>query len=124
VADDQVDFLLTTDGDLDITEADGLRFTTGLTAIKQGVRRRMQMFLGEWFLDESLGVDYWGSVLGQKFNEARVLQAFRPALLASPGVISIDSLSASFDGATRTVTVNWAIVTSLGKLADDLGISV
>lgn len=118
------DWELDDDGDLIIP----LRYTTGLKATAQGIRIRIQMFKGEWFLDQDLGVPYLESdtvaesdaILGQKFNETRALNAFRSIIAATPGVESILALAVSFDRSTRTLSVEWRVRSSFGVIEDSL----
>ena len=120
-----VSLLLDVDGDLDMTN--GLRFATGLTAVMQGVRTRLGMFRGEWFLDLDLGVPYLErdgvtaaqALLGQKFNEPKARAAFRTPILATPGVLSILSVVVTFDGSTREMRVTWKANTVFGDTPAD-----
>lgn len=116
-----VDLELDSDGDL-VVDTD-LHFTTGLAAVAQGIRLRIQTFKGEWFLDLDHGVPYFQDLLGQKFNEAKARAAFRDAILSAPEIDSLDSLTVTFNGQTRVMAVSWRVTTSFGQVADsiDLG---
>ena len=119
---DPIDWLLDSDGDITITS--DIQFSTGVQAIRQGIAIRMQNFEGEWFMDLDNGVPYWGRILGEKFNEADLLAIFRVPLLATPGVTGIVSLTATWDGTTRTATINWEVSTEFGDtVADSLPIA-
>lgn len=119
-----VDFALDTNGDLIIP----LRYTRGLEAVGQGIRIRMQMFKGEWFLNLEEGLPYLendevaeaDALLGQRFDQVKALAAFRRVLLATPYVESILSLGVSFDGSTRTMRVEWRVKSALGVVEDSL----
>ena len=93
---------------------DDVAFSTGIEAVEQGLRLRLNLFVGDWFLNEAEGVDYYGEILGQKFNEVRVRGAVRPVILAAPGVSELLSLSAQYDGTTREVTIAWQVKTIFG----------
>lgn len=115
-----VDLVLDSDGDL-VVDTDA-HFTTGLLAVSQGARIRLQMFKGEWFLDLDKGVPWLpndivadvDAILGQRFNEVKVRGAIRPILQDTPGVITINKLDISFTGSTRALRVDWRVTTTDG----------
>lgn len=114
---DPIDVLLT-DGDLDLSSG-GLTWSRGLTGVAQAIRVRIQMFKGEWFLNLDEGVPYYEDLLGQRYNEATVRKAFRAAIMATPGVLALDTFTTIFDAATRTVTVSWVATTTFGDTPPD-----
>ncbi len=109
---------LTADGDIEILTAangDGLRLTAGLEAVTDNVRSMIRLFKGEWFADTELGVTYWEDILGQQYDESRVLTAFRSAIFQVPHVLRIERLSSSFDSTSRTLTVYLEVITEFGN---------
>lgn len=121
-----VDLLLDDDGDL-VVDSDA-HFTTGLLAVAQGIRIRLQMFRGEWFRDLDRGVPYLANssvdsseaLLGQRFNELRARNAFREAILDAPEVDELTSLEVTFDRATRGMSVAWHVKTDFGQISDSV----
>jgi hypothetical protein len=121
LATDPLDLLLDADGDLAIEDGDFV-FARGLEGITQLCRTRLQTFRGEWFADLTEGVPYLErdgvtaaeALLGQKFNEVKARAAFRDVLLSTPGVLEVTSMTVTFDGTTRTLTVSWRVRTELG----------
>lgn len=113
---DPIDWALDANGDLeiDLTNGQGLRFTTGLEAVSQNINLAITLFKGEWFMDRERGVGYYQEILGHKFHQATVIEAYRIVIAAVPDVTEITKLTASFDGATRTVTVTWGVLTPFG----------
>lgn len=102
--------------------------TSGVPAVVQGARIRMQMIAGEWFLDLDAGVPYFERVgvlatkalFGQKYDQSKNERAYRAALVATPGVLQpINSLNVSFIGTTRATTVTWSAKTAFGDTASD-----
>jgi hypothetical protein len=99
-----------------------LRHLSGIDAVVQGIKVRLKTFRGEWFLNLDHGIPYLErdgvseaeALLGQKFSEPKARSAFRPAILACPGVQEIVSLSITFDSATRTMTVEFSVRTEFG----------
>jgi hypothetical protein len=86
-------------------------------AIAQAARCRLRTFLGEWFLDTSIGVAWFERVLGVKprgVTAARVL--LRDELLKVPGITDVLEVALSFDGGTRTLSGTFRAATELGEL--------
>lgn len=117
-----IDWALDDDGDLIIP----LRYTRGLAGVAQGIGIRLRMFKGEWFLNLNLGLPLLDNdvvteseaLLGQVFDQQKALSAFRRVIAAAPYVKSIQALGVSFDGATRTLVVDWRVESALGVVED------
>lgn len=117
-----IDLLLDSDGDL-VIDSD-VHFSTGVNAVAQGIRIRLQNFKGEWFLDLDDGVPYYQDILGQKYDQNKVRDAFRDAILATPGVEELLKLEVSFDGQTRTLSVEWEVRAATGTIEESLELEV
>lgn len=61
----------------------------GAAAVPQGARIRAQQWLGEVFLDESLGVDYENRVLVKNPDPLEVRAEFAAAIGSTPDVTSV-----------------------------------
>jgi hypothetical protein len=109
--------ILMVDGDV-VLDEQGLHFVYGIQAVVQAVRFRFLLFLGEWFLNQEIGVDYWGQLIGDASKksglEARASAAFAAQILATPGVVEIRSLTVKLDAKTRNLTVTWQASCSFG----------
>lgn len=102
--------------------------TTGIGAVIQGARIRLEMTAGEWFLNldigvarfERPGVDPARVILGRKFDKVRAIREYRNALLGTPsiagvpGIVELTYLDVSFDNKTRVQTVRWQARTVFG----------
>lgn len=101
-----------------------LRFASGVEAVVQGCRDRLMAVRGEWFRDLDLGAPWLENdrvsssvaILGQRFNDARVRNAVRNALLGDPSgaVAEVLRLEASFNRATRVLTITWQVRATFG----------
>lgn len=112
------DLKLTTAGDLDISSGD-YELIDGINAIAQDVKIRLRFFLGEWFLDTRIGVPYFTKILGQKPRENVVRSILRQAILTTPGVLEVSSMSIDFEGAPRRLDVAFTATTDEGPLTFD-----
>lgn len=113
--DDPVDFLLDADGDLDVSAGD-VQLVSGIAGVSQSVRSHIQLVLGEWFLDESKGVDYYGQVLVRNPNLLVIGQLFREAILEAPFIGEITRLGIAFNKTTRSADVSWSAKTDFGVI--------
>lgn len=119
---DPQDVALATDGDI-LIDALGLHLISGLPAIAQAVRFRLLFFLGEWFLNEGIGIPYFEELIGDASKLANVKDrahaAFAAAILDVPGVIEITKLEIDINTNTRTMTVTWSARTLFGDTPID-----
>lgn len=104
----------TTTHDLDLT-GDTLSLVDGIDAIRQHLAIRLQMFLGEWFLDTRVGIPYFESILVKDPDLIAVRSIYRQAILGAPGVISLGQFELLFDTPTRKLTLNFEAVTDSGE---------
>ena len=107
-----MDLALNNAGDLDLTPSGELVLLDGIDAIAQHIRIRLRFFLGEWFLDQRVGIPYFQQLLGQKPNETAVKSIFRAAILSTPGIESISEMSVDFDGSTRRLGIAFTAITT------------
>ena len=113
-----MDFKLTVDGtDVDLSTGDYV-LVDGVDAVRQSLLIGLQFFLGEWFLDQRVGIPYFEKILGQKPRENIVRSIFRDAILKTPGVASLSSLIVDFDGTTRRLDVSFRAKTVDGEIVD------
>lgn len=100
------DILCLDTGDLDLTM--GLRLTSDLkTYTRQRLRQRLRFFLGEWFLDQRLGIPYFERVFVANPDLPLMTSIMRKAILKTTGVGGVESLSLDFDRKTRTLLVSF-----------------
>ena len=109
------DLQLDSDFDLDLVEGD-LALIEGLDAIRQHVRQRLQLFLGEWFLDITVGVPYFQNVYVKNPNFIVVEALFRDRVLSTPGIDEVNSFDFDYDNNTRQLSVSFAATTINGDL--------
>jgi hypothetical protein len=101
-------------GDLDLSTGT-VELVDDSDAVAQQLLIRLRIFLGEWFLDERVGMPYFQRILGQKFNEALIAPIFQKAILAVPRVASVDSFAFSLDRAARALSLSFKVRTDLGE---------
>lgn len=108
------DFLLGTDGDLAIVNGD-FAFAADLDGIRQTIQSYLSFFLGEWFLDLSIGVPYFQRIFIKNPSLVEVSEYIRQTLLSVPGVRDVLDLDVRYTG-LRIVSIAWHVNTDLGEL--------
>ena len=66
-------------------------YKTNAKAIKQNVQTRLRSFLGDWYLDVDVGVN-WIELLGNLGTEKRIIRAVESTVMQTDGVLSIQEL--------------------------------
>lgn len=85
-------------------------------AVAQAVMTTLKLWLGEWFIDQTVGVPYQQGVLGTN-KKTSIEPTIRNAILNTIGVQSIESFSIDIDANTRTTKINATINTVYGPAA-------
>ncbi len=88
----------------------------GIDAIKQALLCRFRTFLGEWFLDTSLGVPYFEKILIKSPIFAVVNEILKTVVLNTPGVVGLIFFQFAFDTAARHATLQFSAITTDGVL--------
>lgn len=121
---DPIDFLLNlTTGDMVIPPV----LSRGIAGFMQAVRIRLALIAGEWFLDLDAGVRYYErvgvtaaqAIFAQKYDQAKAISEFRKAITSTPGFLSLSTLTVTFAGPTRAMSVQWAAMTVFGNTPVD-----
>jgi hypothetical protein len=104
-------------GDLDITELGQGRLTgTLLEEVGQRLRTKLQHFLGEWFLDQNLGLPYYRDVLVRNPNLSVIKALFQDVISSDRGVEQLTLLDLALDSETRVLSVSFEAVLNSSEL--------
>lgn len=98
------DIALGADGDILMVDGDWVMLF-GTDAIVSDLKSRLGTQQGECFLDSSKGVPWRERVLGKKYNQGELPDLVRTEALGTPGVSSVDTLTASMSGRTLRAAV-------------------
>ncbi len=106
---------LNSDGDIDFV---GGKATTlrDADAVKQKLAQRFQFFQGEWFLDTSIGMPYYKSILIKNPDVSLLRQIFSNCILKCPGVARLDALDLTWDRDIRRLTVSFVAALESGEI--------
>lgn len=109
------DFLMdATTNDLVITDGD-LSIASGDDAIRQDLQQTLQTFLGEWFLDTTVGVPYKQQILVKNPNMDIVQADLINAASGVAGITQILDFSFDYSATNRSLSVSIEAQTSNGQ---------
>lgn len=109
MADPIRDFL--TDGNSDLAVVNGdFAPVAGQAAVQQGIAVRCRTFLGEIFLDQSQGVDYFGQVFIKNPNPINVRDQIRAAISEVPDITNLVGTQLELDS-QRNASISFVVNT-------------
>lgn len=106
---DENNELVLENGDLVLT-------TTELDNITQHLRQRLRVFKGEWYLDRTLGLPYFKTILVKNPNSLLVATVYKEAILGTPGITRLNKYNQAFNREKRTLTITFEATISTGEI--------
>lgn len=97
-------------GDIDI-QSGQLVLIEGQEEIRQHLEQRLRTFLGEWFLDQSIGLPYFDDILKKNVIASEVESIFINEILSTPGVVRLIEFTLDLDKAQRALKVSFVAET-------------
>lgn len=114
-----LDFKLTQDGDLALTDKVDISVTE---SICQAVRVRLLWFLGEWRLGPDLGFPYFEEVFVKNPNETKIRHYVRETVMEVDGVTNVTDITFSVDKKTRAATIAVSFCTDVETFREEVEI--
>lgn len=88
----------------------------GTNNILQDVLQNIRFFLGEWYLDNTLGVPWFQQILVKNPDQANIDTILLNTILNVPGVIGVSQYSFEPNLAKRILTVDFICQTTSGPV--------
>ncbi len=85
-------------------------------AIRQDILTALRTFLGEWFMDLAIGVDFYGTILVKSPNQGKIDAILIAQILAVPGVLSLNAYRFLVNFTARKLTVTFTAQTTSGQV--------
>jgi len=93
----------------------GSEFTTTTSEnLAQRIKIKLQTFFGEWFLDGTIGVDYFGQIFGKNRSKQSVDAIFQSEILKEREVLQITSFNSTLNQQTRVYSLVFEVKTRDG----------
>lgn len=116
------ELLLDDAGDLSLVDGK-LSLIDGSEALAQRLRCRLQLFRGEWFLDDSWGLPWFQSILRKTSDLVAVRSLLRAAIASIPGVKQVTRVKLSRTTSTRKLSVQAQVQSDAGTADLSAGVS-
>ena len=84
--------------------------------ISQQIKISLQFWLGEWFLNSTLGVPYLERICVKNPNLQHIRQIFRNVIQNVSGIIAVNALDLTVDASKRVLTVSYKATTTDGVI--------
>ena len=85
--------------------------TTTSENLAQRLQIRLQTFKNEWFLDGTIGIDYFNQIAGKNRSKAAVDAIIQAEILKEQEVLQIIAYSSVVDKTTRKITIQFTVRT-------------
>lgn len=105
---------LTADGDYSFGQQQADFYRDTPEAVAQAVLTRLELFTGQWFLDNTEGTPWRTDVLG-KYTQDSYDSVIQARILDTQGVTQIDAYSSTRNADTRVLSVSATISTVYGQ---------
>lgn len=92
--------------------------------VAQRLKITLSTFLGEWFLDTTIGVPYFQQIFGKGRSKAAVDVIFQRIIAADPGVIEIREFSSVIDNQGRGYEMVFTVRVADGTITSPITFSV
>lgn len=117
-----MDLLLDSDGDITFINGDCPVTSSVSESLQQRLKIRLTTMLGEWFLDTSVGIDYFGSVLTKVKSKSTVDLIFQSEIVKDDYVDSIETFESTLDSSTRKYSLTFSVKATDGSLTESITI--
>lgn len=124
------DLALDENGDIYISDAGDAIIVNGIDAVKQRLHTRLLRFLGEWYLNISLGVPYIQEILVKNPSQTAVVNNIKKTILDTDGVTSLTDFEIRINTdnsgniSSRSVIVSFTATTDKGDITDEISATI
>ena len=92
-----------------------IQIVRGSDAINQDLQQTLQVWLGEWFLDTTVGIPFKQQILVKNPNLDVIQATLLDAAQNVPGVSEIDDFQFAYDSTSRSLAVSITVKTTNGQ---------
>lgn len=105
-------------GDLFIDETtnDLMITPTTLYGIQQHILQRLRVYLGEWYLNNQIGLPYFQQILVKNPQQSLIDAIFQSTIIQTPGVTALTSYSFKPNFVSRQLFVSFSALTTNGQV--------
>ena len=89
-------------------------------AVAQLIQSRLKTFAREWFLNNTIGIDYFNQVLVDNYNIPKIESIFKTEILETTNVNEMLDFNISIDRQSRVLKISFKCNTSFGVIIEDI----
>ena len=89
-------------------------FLVDIPAVAQAIQTSLLLFLGEWWLDLSVGLPLWQNILGTRNSEQNIILLIQNVILSVPFVQAVTNVVTNYNASTRAFTFTATVTTTIG----------
>jgi len=112
-----MDIKLNSSGDVSFDNGESSVTSIGAEDLAQRISIRLKTFQGEWFMDNTLGVDWWGRVFGKNRSKTAVDVIIQDAILQERDALQIIDYTSSISS-SRVFSCTFRVRTENGAVSD------
>jgi hypothetical protein len=99
--------------------------TTGAGYAAQRIGVSLDVFLGEWFLDQRIGIAYFRDLLIHSPNSDTVRTTFREAIMQTQDVVAVPLMTIELDTTNRVAYVDFVATYANGEtISQSLAVTI
>lgn len=104
-----------------VIENFGLSFTPTFEIwLSQKLRIRLSIFLGEYFLDTTLGLPYFEEILIKNPDLVLIESLIKEVISGTEGVESLDEFELELENSSRKLTVTFTVTSTQGEAVTEI----
>ena len=114
-----MDMDVTSPGYGDILLVDGglSLITDAQTELRQAIKQAISIYKGEWFMNMTLGIDYFGVVFTKSPDMAAINAAIVSTIVSVPGIVQLISYNFVPNFTTRKLSVSFVARSTSGIIS-------
>ena len=97
---------------------------TDLEALVSKITQRLQFFLGEWFLNTTIGVPYFQHIFEKPVDPSLIVILLNDQITQEPDVETVDEASIEFNREQRTFSYSAVVTTIYGTAPVSTSVTV
>ena len=90
--------------------------------VAQRLKIKLLTFQKEWYLDNTIGIPYFQTILTRGVSKATIDIIYQEAILADPDVVEIVEFNSIIDTAARSYQMSFRVRTNVNQITDYIDI--
>lgn len=114
------DLKLNSSHEIDISDSNDFQVVEGIDRVYQQIKVRLLTFLGEWFLDDRVGIPWIEDILIKNPNSSHIKAMIYDQIVEVEGVKEVISIDIYFETKEREMNIQFKVSTTYGELKGEV----